>query len=132
MGDGASHVQGVVRQQVLEEMGEKARVVITSDAAASLSKPARLGLGRVLHLCARAGFVRDAVRTRRVITRKVASAENDADLQTKHVDRQKSGAICTSIGMVEVDDPDRYKDVKLEKPNHFKGMSSIGVGHGVS
>lgn len=135
MSSGESELRAMARaiserlhaQQVLQEMGGKVRVVIMSDATAALSNAARLGPGRIRHLGVSVGFVKDAVRTCRVILRNVASAENDADLHTKHMKREVFEAICTRIGMAEVHNLDKYKEVKLEKLNHFKDLMSDGA-----
>ena len=75
-------------QALLEDLGERVRVAIKSDATAAIGIVARVGLGKVRHLSVADLWIQQAARAGRVSYSKIPGQINPADLFTKAVDRE--------------------------------------------
>ena len=83
---GTAEVLGM--QALLEDLGQRARVVVRSDATAAIGIVARVGLGKVRHLAVADLWIQQAARAGRVSYPKVPGQLNPADMFTKAVDKE--------------------------------------------
>ena len=60
----------------------------------------RRGVGRVRHLTKRDLWIQDKVDKKEIILRRVASAENEADLGTKYLEAEKIQRFLRQMNMV--------------------------------
>ena len=75
-------------QALLEDLGQRARVVVRSDATAAIGIVARVGLGKVRHLAVADLWIQQAARAGRVSYVKIPGQLNPADMFTKAVDKE--------------------------------------------
>ena len=79
--------QGIGVRNLLSDMGITVSIQINTDASAAKAIASRRGCGRIRHIDVATLWVQEKVANGEVSIRKVAGAENLADILTKHVDR---------------------------------------------
>jgi len=76
---------GLGYRALLRDLGYELPVVVYTDSSAAMGICNRQGLGKLRHLDTHSLWVQQAVRTGRIVVRKVKGTENPADLFTKHI-----------------------------------------------
>jgi len=76
---------GLGFKALLEDFGRELPVTIWTDSSAAIGVVGRQGLGRLRHLDTHSLWVQQAVRSKRIVVRKVRGDDNVADLFTKHL-----------------------------------------------
>ena len=94
---GASEALGM--SAALEDLGQKVEIEIHVDSTAAKAISSRLGLGRLRHLEVRFLWLQEAVRRRRLVVKKVAGANNLADIFTKPKSENELVAALIKMGV---------------------------------
>ena len=76
--------QGLGYQSLLKDLGLSIPLRIWTDSSAAIGVCSRQGLGKLRHLDTHTLWVQQAVRSKRLVIKKVLGEENPADLLTKH------------------------------------------------
>ena len=76
--------QGLGYQALLQDLGLELPLRVWTDSSAALGICSRQGLGKLRHLDTHTLWVQQAVRSKRLVLKKVHGEENPADLLTKH------------------------------------------------
>ena len=76
--------QGLGYQALLKDLGLAMPLRVWTDSSAALGICSRQGLGKLRHLDTHTLWVQQAVRSKRLVLKKVLGEENPADLLTKH------------------------------------------------
>ncbi len=76
--------QGLGYQSLLKDLGMSVPLRVWTDSSAALGICSRQGLGKLRHLDTHTLWVQLAVRSKRVVLKKILGEENPADLLTKH------------------------------------------------
>jgi len=76
--------QGLGYQSLLRDFGIRVPLRVWTDSSAAIGICSRQGLGKLRHLDTHTLWIQQAVRSGRVDLKKVAGAQNLADLLTKH------------------------------------------------
>jgi len=76
---------GLGYRALLKDLGYELPVVAYTDSSAAMGICNRQGLGKLRHLDTHSLWIQQAVRTGRIVVRKVKGTENPADLFTKHI-----------------------------------------------
>ena len=76
--------QGLGYQALLRDLGLELPLRVWTDSSAALGICSRQGLGKLRHLDIHTLWVQQAVRSKRLVMKKVSGEENPADLLTKH------------------------------------------------
>ena len=76
--------QGLGYQALLQDLGLELPLRVWTDSSAALGICSRQGLGKLRHLDTHTLWVQQAVRSKRLVLKKVLGEENPADLLTKH------------------------------------------------
>ena len=76
--------QGLGYQALLKDLGLAVPLRVWTDSSAALGICSRQGLGKLRHLDTHTLWVQQAVRSKRLVLKKVLGDENPADLLTKH------------------------------------------------
>ena len=77
--------QGLGMMTLLADFGLTVSVTVHTDASAAIGIVRRAGIGKLRHLNVRYLWVQDQVKSERLGLKKVAGADNPADIATKHV-----------------------------------------------
>ena len=85
-------------QSLGREFGESMGVELILDSSAALSLANRQGLGRAKHIEMQHLWLQDAVKRKRLTTKKVDSAMNPADLMTKALNREAIDRLMGAMG----------------------------------
>ena len=94
---GASEALGM--SAALEDLGHRVEIEIHVDSTAAKAISSRLGLGRLRHLEVRFLWLQEAVRRRRLVVKKVAGANNLADIFTKPKSENELVAVLIKMGV---------------------------------
>ena len=81
--------QGLGYKALLRDFGLEPPFRVWTDSSAALGICSRQGLGKLRHLDIHTLWVQQAVRSKRLVMKKVSGEENPADLLTKHSLSQK-------------------------------------------
>jgi hypothetical protein len=76
--------QGLGYQALLRDLGVHVPLRVWTDSSAAIGICSRQGLGKLRHLDTHTLWIQQAVRTGRIVLKKVPGTENPADLLTKH------------------------------------------------
>ena len=76
---------GIGHQSLMDDLGIHLPVRVWTDSSAALGIASRSGLGKLRHLETHTLWVQEAVRTGRIVLKKVWGEVNPADLFTKHL-----------------------------------------------
>ena len=79
------------------EDGQEPRV--WPDSSATRGMRQRLGTGRVRHLAVRHMWVQEKVRSGALVLSRIPTADNEADLGTKHLPRDRVDYLLQRLGM---------------------------------
>ena len=95
--------EGKFVQNVLADLGQPVRLVVMTDSSSSQAAMHRLGVGRMRHLEVRHLWLQAETAARRVEVRHVASADNVADVGTKHLGVPRLWALRARLGLGPAD-----------------------------
>jgi hypothetical protein len=93
--------EGLGLQSMAKEMGIDMRVTVYTDSNACRGTCGRKGLGRMKHLEVEVLWAQDVVRRGRLQLERVGTAENVADLMTKHLPRNNIDDLLSRLGFME-------------------------------
>ena len=92
--------QGLGYQALLRDLGLELPLRVWTDSSAALGICSRQGLGKLRHLDTHTLWVQQAVRSKRLVMKKVSGEENPADLLTKHSLSQERASKLTARSMI--------------------------------
>ena len=84
----------------MEDLGQRVKVSVKSDATAAIGIVARVGLGKVRHLSVSDLWIQQAARAGRVSYSKIPGQVNPADMFTKAVDKDTMERHSRCIGQL--------------------------------
>ena len=109
----AAMVAGIVDaklvQSLLQELGEKVRLVLYSDSTAAIGHTQRQGLGRMRHLQVKDLWLQQEIQEQTIQVSYIPSRKNPADLFTKPMDAQRFQELRQMLG-VTVAESDHDKE----------------------
>ena len=91
--------EGLSLQNLCDDLGIKAQVVLHTDSSACKGMCNRDGVGKLRHIELQYLWLQQAVRAGRFTMRKVAGSRNPADLLTKFISREDMRKKMSLIGM---------------------------------
>ena len=91
---------GLGIKRMLEDMGIKMKLTISTDASAAKGISARRGAGKIRHIEVSQLWVQQKVRSGEIIIKKVRTDENLADALTKHVAQYESNYHIDNTGLI--------------------------------
>ena len=101
----AGACEGMLLRNLLREMGLAHPVLqIFTDSSSNLATLTRRGPGRMRHLNCKQLWLQQQVREGTVVLNKVASAENVADILTKHLTPRVFQLGCQRLGLKDESD----------------------------
>ena len=103
---------GLGFKALLEDFGRELPVTVWTDSSAAIGVVGRQGFGRLRHLDTHSLWVQQAVRSKRIVVRKVRGDDNVADLFTKHLtSRDRISYLLSLLGCHYLDDRADRKSV---------------------
>ena len=91
--------QGLGMMTLLADFGLTVSVTVHTDASAAIGIVRRAGIGKLRHLNVRYLWVQDQVKSERLGLKKVAGADNPADIATKHLNADIMRKHLESLGV---------------------------------
>ena len=91
--------QGLGLMTMLSDFGITVDVTVHTDASAAIGIVRRAGLGKLRHLNVRYLWLQDLVKQETIGMKKVAGADNPADLATKHLNAETMTRHLTRLGV---------------------------------
>ena len=91
--------QGLGMMTLLADFGLTVSVTVHTDASAAIGIIRRAGIGKLRHLNVRYLWVQDQVKSERLGLKKVAGADNPADIATKHLNADIMRKHLESLGV---------------------------------
>ena len=91
--------RGIFTKNLFTEMGVQMTVKVCGDSTAAIGICSRLGVGRVRHLDVKYLWLQEKVADREVVTKKVPTNENEADIMTKALDPSRHHELLKRLPM---------------------------------
>ena len=95
--------EGMGMMQLMEEMGEQVSVEVKVDSAAALGTVHRKGNGKLRHVRIGLLWIQQLEEQESVRFRKIAGAQNPADLFTKHLNQHDVRKHCEAISQLHME-----------------------------